>query len=103
MQVIPISAAPSQRLSVTLGGQNCVINIYQKSTGVYADLFIGGNALLTAVLCHDRDFIVRYTYLGFSGDLSFIDTQGTTDPDYTLFGTRYLFVYLTPDEVTSFS
>lgn len=102
MQVIPLTPTPSQQLSVTLGGQNCVINIYQKSTGVYADLFVSGNTLLTTVICHDRCKIVRYTYLGFTGDLSFIDTQGKSDPDYTLFGTRYLLVYLTPTEVATF-
>lgn len=103
MQVIPITATPSQRLSATLGGQNCVINIYQKSAGVYADLFVGGNTLLTCVKCHDRNLIVRYTYLGFSGDLSFIDTQGTSDPDYTGFNTRYLLVYLSPGDVAAYA
>lgn len=103
MQVIPITATPSQRLSVTLNGQNCVINIYQKSTGVYADLSVAGKQLFTCVLCHDRDFIVRYKYLGFWGDLSFIDTQGNSDPDYSLFGSRYLLVYLTPDEVATYA
>lgn len=103
MQVIPLTAVPSQQLGVTLNGQNCVINVYQKGDAVYADLFIGAQTLLTCVRCHDRDRIVRYTYLGFSGDIAFIDTQGTTDPVYTGFGSRYLLVYLTPDEVIAYT
>lgn len=101
MLVIPLSASPSQQVSVTLNGQNCVIRVYQKSTGVYADLTVNNVVLFTAVLCHDRDRLVRYKYLGFSGDLSFIDSQGSTDPDYTGFGSQYFLVYLSPDEVTS--
>lgn len=99
MQVIPLTQVPSQVVSVTLNNQNCVISIYTKNNNTYADLSVGGVVKFTTVLCHDRDFIVRYSYLGFSGDLSFIDTQGLTDPVYTGFGTRYLLLYLTPDEV----
>jgi hypothetical protein len=46
------------------------------------------------VMCMDRVKLVRHAYLGFIGNLGFIDTQGKTDPDYTGFGARYQLIYL---------
>jgi hypothetical protein len=106
MIAIPLNSVPSQQVSVTLNGQACTIAVYQKSTGMFFDLTSNGVVLLTAVICNDRNYLVRYEYLGFSGDLSFVDTQGVTDPQYSGFGTqaqnpRYVLLYLTPDEVAS--
>jgi hypothetical protein len=94
MLQIPISAAPSQSLSAQLGGQQCQIKVYQKSTGVFLDLSVNNARVVTAKLCLDRVKLVRRKYLGFIGDLAFVDTQGRNDPDYTGFGSRYLLVYL---------
>jgi hypothetical protein len=94
MKQIPIASTPSQTLNVTLGAQSCKINLYQKSTGVYLDLSINNVPIVTAVLCLDRVKLVRHAYLGFIGNLGFIDTQGKADPDYTGFGTRYQLIYL---------
>lgn len=94
MMTIPISALPSQTLHAVLAGQNCTINIYQKSTGVYLDLFVDSVAVVTCGICLDRANTVRYDYLGFVGGLVFADSQGVTDPDYTGFGSRYDLIYL---------
>lgn len=94
MQIIPLSAVPSQTVSVLLNGLNCRINVYEKSTGVYLDLYVNDAPILTTVLCRDRVQLVREAYLGFIGDLAFADTQGTSDPESIGFGTRYQLVYL---------
>lgn len=94
MQTIPISAVPSQSLQVTLGTQNCKINIYTLSTGMFLDLFVNNDPILTGIICRDRLKLIRLAYLGFIGDLAFIDTEGTDDPVYTGLGTRFLLVYL---------
>jgi hypothetical protein len=100
MQVIPLSATPSQNLSIILGGQNCQIKVYQKTTGVYIDLSINNSPIVSGVVCRDRVTIVRDTYLGFIGDLSFFDTQGTSDPSYTGFGARFQLVYLETSDLS---
>lgn len=100
MLQIPISAVPSQVMSVQLGGQSCQIKVYQKSTGVYCDLAVNNVPVVTAVLCLDRNKLVRHKYLGFVGDLAFVDTQGKSDPDYTGFGTRYQLIYLESTDLT---
>ena len=51
--------------------------------------------IVAGMICLDRVRIVRHEYLGFIGNLVFIDTQGTSDPEYTGFGSRYLLIYET--------
>lgn len=94
MQIIPISPVPSQSLSVTLGGQSCQISIRQKTTGVFLDLSVSNAPVVLSVLCLDRVKLVRHAYLGFSGSLAFVDTQGFSDPIYGEFGARYQLVYV---------
>jgi hypothetical protein len=92
-QVIPITSNPVQTFNVALGSQQCTITLYQKSTGLFMDLAANGNQILNAMLCLDRVGLVRGAYLGFSGQLSFVDTQGYNDPYYLQLGTRYILVY----------
>lgn len=94
MQTIPLQATPSQSLSIVLANQNCQINVYQKTTGVYLDLAISNSPIVDAVICLNRVRMVREKYLGFIGDLAFVDTQGTNDPDYSGLGSRYQLIYL---------
>lgn len=90
---IPLQAVPSQRFTVQLGSQSCVIAVYQKSTGLYLDLAVGSIPVVTGALCRDRAWIIRDGYLGFSGDLAFVDTQGTDDPTYEGLGARFQLVW----------
>lgn len=86
---IPLQAVPSQILAVQLGQQACLISVYQKRTGLFLDLTINNAPVITGVLCRDRVWIVRNAYLGFVGDLTFADTQGVSDPDYTGLAGRF--------------
>lgn len=94
MLTIPLQPTPSQSLSIVLANQNCQINVYQKSTGMFLDLAVSNAALIDAVICLDRVRMVREKYLGFIGDLAFVDTQGTSDPVYSGLGARYQLIYL---------
>ncbi|MDE1007000.1 MAG: hypothetical protein OSB38_15165 [Paraburkholderia fungorum] len=100
MKTIPLSAVPSQKPSTLLGGQNCQIKVYQKTTGVYLDLYVNDEPIVTGVIARDRVLIVRQSYLGFVGDLAFFDTQGVSDPTYDGLGTRYQLVYLEASDLT---
>lgn len=91
---IPLVAIPSQRLSVTLGTQRCQISVYQKSTGLYFDLAVAGSPVVAGMVCRNRTNLVRASYAAFSGNLAFIDTMGTEDPDYTGLGGRFQLVYI---------
>ena len=94
MLAIPLNAVPSQNLNVTLDGQLCQLSVYQKNSGLYINVSINNVLIIGGVLCLDRNRIVRDAYLGFVGDLGFIDTQGTNDPTYDGLGDRYQLIYL---------
>lgn len=99
MQIIPTQAIPSQTLTVQLADQNCQIKIGQKSTGLFIDLYVNSILIIGGVLCENLNRIVRSLYLGFVGDLTFIDNQGSDDPDYSGLGDRFSLAYLTTDEL----
>jgi hypothetical protein len=101
MMLIPLQPVPSQTLNVSLASQACQIAVYQKTTGLYLDLSVAQRPIISCVLCRNRVLLVRQAYLGFLGDLSFIDTQGNADPVYSGLGTRYLLSYLVPSETGS--
>ena len=91
--VIPITNNAAQTMNIVLGGQNCVINLYQKGVNLFFDLTVSGNSLINSRFCLDRNILVFEDYLPFSGQLFFIDMQGTSDPQYQDLGTRYVLFY----------
>ena len=96
MQIIPLNAVANQTLAILLGGQACQLNIFQKSTGMFMDVYVDGGLtpIITGVVCQNENRIVRSLYLGFIGDFVFKDTQGSDDPVYTGLGDRWQLVYL---------
>jgi len=101
MQIVPLNSTASQAVSVQLAGQDCVISVYQKAFGLFFDLRLGGALIVAGVLCLNLTLIVRSIYLGFAGDLVFIDNQGSNDPDYTGLGTRFSLAYLEVADVAA--
>lgn len=100
MLVIPTIAAPSQTLSVALAGQSCRINLYEKPNwGLFLDLYVNDLLIIGGTLCQDTMLTVRDAYLGFIGDLTFIDTQGSDDPLAAGLGTRWLLIYIEAGEL----
>lgn len=92
--IIPIQDVFSQTLNVILGGKSCTIDIYQKSTGLYCNLYVNNILIIGGVICQNLNRIVRDAYLGFPGDLYFVDTQGAGDPISPGLGTRYQLMYV---------
>lgn len=97
--VVPVSAIPAQSFSVTLNGQSCTIRITQRTTGMFLDLLVANVLVIGSVLCLNRTRIVRDAYLGFVGDLFFVDTQGDEDPYYSNLGDRYIILYADQSEL----
>jgi len=94
MQIVPVQATENQSFQVNLNGQATQLNIYAKSTGLFMDVLVNNALIVSSVICEDHNRIVRDNYLGFVGDLCFIDQHGTNDPEYTGIGSRYLLYYL---------
>ncbi len=99
MMLVPIQAVASQTVSVILGNQACQFNIYSKLGIVYMDVYVNNNPIILGVQCQVGNRIVRSSYLGFLGDLVYIDTQGSSDPSYSGLGSRWLLEYLDIDDL----
>ena len=94
MMLVPLTAVPSQNVAIVLDGQSCQISVFTLPTGLYFSLTVGSTVVVTTRICRNTAFLINQGYSGFSGDFSFVDTQGQTDPVYTGLGTRYQLVYL---------
>lgn len=95
MVKIPLIVVPNQSLTVLLSNQTCLINVRQRSTGLFLSLYVDNIPIITSALCLNATKLVRDVYLGFHGELAFFDTQGETDPVYTGFSKRYFLGYIT--------
>lgn len=95
--VIPVGAVAYQSLRVSLSGHAVRLTLQQRGTGLYAAVWVDGMAVLAGALCQDRTWLVRHNACALPGDMGFVDTQGTQDPDYTGLGSRFMLVYAERD------
>lgn len=93
-ETIPIQQIPDQEFEITLGGQECKIHIYQRFRYCYMDLESDDKVLFQGKICLNNVNLVEESYLGFNGQLKFIDTQGESDPYYTGFNERWYLIYV---------
>lgn len=115
MQVVPLEALPSQTLQIVLGGQNCALSVYTldgydftdatlntTNENVYLDLAYNGIDVTETQIClNQKRLLINRQYLGFVGDLMFVDTQGTNDPQFAGLGSRYVLLYLTAADLAA--
>jgi hypothetical protein len=94
MLIIPTDPVQSRTFTIQLADQSCYIKLYQKTTGMYFDLSVAGVPKVQGKIVRNRVKLVRQPYLGFVGDLAFMDTVGNGDPNYRGLGSRWLFMYL---------
>lgn len=103
MLIVPLQAVPNQTLTISLGDQLCQINVYQKGPNLYLDLLVNNATIIIGTICENLNRLVRSLYLGFSGDLAFIDNQGSDDPLYTGLGptadARFNLAYIEASEL----
>ncbi|MBV1834637.1 phage baseplate plug family protein [Novacetimonas pomaceti] len=93
MQQIPLVATAAQSLNVVLSQQLVRLDLRQRATGLFMDVWCNGTRVLCGVACLDRNPVVRDACFGVPGDLMFVDQQGTSDPSWDGLGTRYLLLW----------
>jgi len=94
--VIPVQAEPNQVCTAILDGQQAQITLQTTDVGLFISTIYNGTPVETGRICQDRVDLNPDKYRGLPQVLSFVDLQGTTDPVYTGFNTRYLLIYGTP-------
>ncbi|MBJ9257308.1 hypothetical protein I5495_08180 [Citrobacter amalonaticus] len=99
--MITVSILPlkSQSISVDLAGQQCSIRLIQRESFIYMDLEVNGVPIIQGVPCLYGNKMVRYSYLGFRGDLAFIDNIGQADPSWEGLGDRHVLYYIEESEL----
>lgn len=101
MQTIPLQPVPNQTLQFAVNNQAIRLRVYQKFFGLLMDVSINGSLVAAGCLCRNQNRVLHNKYLGFPGDLVFVDEQGGDDPVYTGFGSRFVLLYLSASDVTS--
>jgi hypothetical protein len=118
--VVPTAAEPAQEIKITLADQACRVRLFAREVEVperdpseiatmppvyvstrmtFLDLYVDDALVVGGTLCRDRTRIVRDAYLGFLGDLAFVDAFGTDDPWHVEFGTRFFLIYWSAAEL----
>lgn len=98
MQLIPLSAIPSQTLNVVLDGQYCTISVYWRQTRLYLDLTVAGNIICVGRICQNRVNVLQIPVRGFYGTLHFFDVEGDSHPSWEQLGSRFLFLFASEGE-----
>jgi hypothetical protein len=102
MLVVPVQSMPNQQIQAGLNNQAVTLNVYQNDFGLFMDVYLAGVVVITGVICWNCNLIVRDAYLGFVGDFIWFDTSGNgADPVFTGIGSRFILLYLTPQDVAS--
>ncbi|CRY10502.1 phage baseplate plug family protein [Yersinia enterocolitica] len=99
MNVITLENKKSQSIFITLEGQSCLIRLIQRDSSIYMDLTVNGDPILQGVPCLYANKIVRYKYLGFRGDLFFLDNEGQSDPQWDGLADRFPLYFITEAEL----
>lgn len=63
------------------------------------DLTVNGDPILQGAPCLYANKIVRYKYLGFRGDLFFLDNEGQSDPQWNGLADRFPLYFITEAEL----
>ena len=95
MSVVQIHLAPtaSQILNVVLNQQLVRLDVYQRSTGLYMNVWLNDVQVVAGAICQNLNPVVHAEYLGLGGDFVFVDTQGSSDPAYEGLGGRYVLTF----------
>lgn len=87
---IPLKPIPAQRFTCPLAGQSYTFWLRQLQSGLYLDLAMQTRPLILGALCLHGTDIIRNPASPLQGTLTFTDTQGSQDPDYTGLGSRFV-------------
>lgn len=105
MLIVPLQSVPAQKVKTVLDNGTAFLVVYERRYGMFIDVTFNDRLVIGAVVCQNRNRIIRSDYLkkehNFSGDFAFIDLQGDSNPVYSELGNRYQLAYFTADEISS--
>ena len=99
MEIIPLSAIPSQTFKIVLDDQDCEISVLTRGTHLYLDLTVNGNEICKGALLLNLVSAVQIPTRDFSGTLAMVDTQGDEAPRWDGLDERWVLCYWSKDEL----
>lgn len=90
---IPLTQVVSQEFEIILKEQSCTLAVYQKDENVFVDLTVDGTVIFAGMKALDRQGLKISDYMAFNGQLWFEDLNGTENPNFSEFGTRFIMYY----------
>ncbi|MCX5619464.1 phage baseplate plug family protein [Bombella pollinis] len=93
LYTIPLAAIPAQSLTCPIAGLQCQFWLRQLASGLYIDITANNTPLLLGTLCQNGTDLLRSPLSPLPGTLYFGDNAGTSDPDFTGLGSRFLLYY----------
>ena len=104
MYELSLTATPNQEFLVTLDGQNCTINLYQRDDYIFLDLTVGQEVVKQGAICMPLVGIIQKP-ANFKGQLylydSYSPSSSQTLATWENLGERYKLVYVTESELNA--
>jgi hypothetical protein len=95
---VTLSRIPSQEFRVVLNDQYCTIWLYQRGRRLYMDLWSGEHAVCKGTVCQEGADVLQSGSPWFKGTLHFHDFEGKAPPGWEGLESRWVLLYVPPDE-----
>ena len=90
---VPLSALPSQELSLVLSNQDVTVRVLTRGDYLYLDDLKDGSAVIQGQLIVTGQNLLPSGLADFIGNFQMVDINGNSDPVYTGLGTQYRLLY----------
>lgn len=91
---VPLSALPSQELSLVLGNQDVTVRVLTRGDYLYLDILKESTPVIQGQLIVIGQNLLPADLSGFVGNFQMVDINGNSDPVYTGLGTQYRLLYI---------
>lgn len=90
---VPLSALPSQELSLVLGNQDVTVRVLTRGDYLYLDVLKESTSVIQGQLIVTGKNLLPSGLSNFVGNFQMIDINGNSDPIYIGLGTQYRLLY----------
>jgi hypothetical protein len=90
---VPLSALPSQELSLVLGNQDVTVRVLTRGDYLYLDVLKESTPVIQGQLIVTNQNLLPSGLADFIGNFQVVDINGNSDPVYTGLGTQYRLLY----------
>lgn len=97
---VPLSAIPSQELSLILNNQDISVRVYMRGDYLYLDVLNEDTPIILGQLIVSNVNLLPSGLTNFVGNFRMVDTNGNEDPQYIGLGERWQLLYLSDEDLT---